>query len=208
MTEFGLGPNRRRDRPSSSAGTWSNRFHAHQPEPRPRRQGRILGVLGAVVVDVEGGLRRTAAADAPTSELLRTVASEVRSLVQGELTSARREITGKVLGARPVMAKLGAGAVLGAMAAGTSAATLVRALDRVLPRTASALAATALLGGAAAALAAAAREELRRMGSLVPEEAVQSVKADVAAVATPPPPAEASGRGPGLEVVLARKLQQ
>ena len=125
----------------------------------------------------------SAAADAPTSELLRTVASEVRSLVQGELTSARREITGKVLGARPAMAKLGAAAVLGAMAAGTSAATLVRALDRVLPRTASALAATALLGGAAAALAAAAREELRRIGSLVPEQTVQTVKADVAAVA-------------------------
>jgi Putative Actinobacterial Holin-X, holin superfamily III len=101
----------------------------------------------------------------------------------GELTSARREITGKVLGARPAMAKLGAAAVLGAMAAGTSASTLVRALDRVLPRTASALTATALLGGAAAALAAAAREELRRIGSLVPEQTVQSVKADVAAVA-------------------------
>jgi putative superfamily III holin-X len=125
----------------------------------------------------------SAAADAPTSELLRTVASEVRSLVQDELTSARREITEKALAARPAMAKLGAAAVLGAMAAGTSAATLVRALDRVLPRTASALAATALLGGASAALAAAAREDLRRIGSLVPEQTVQSVKADVAAVA-------------------------
>ena len=81
------------------------------------------------------------------------------------------------------MAKLGAAAVLGAMAAGTLAATLVRALDRVLPRTGSALAATALLGGAAAALAAAAREELRRIGSLVPEQTVHSVEADVAAVA-------------------------
>jgi len=69
------------------------------------------------------------------------------------------------------------------MAAGTSAATLVRALDRVLPRTASALTATALLGGAAAALAAAGRQQLRRIGSLVPEQTAQSVKADVAAVA-------------------------
>jgi Putative Actinobacterial Holin-X, holin superfamily III len=125
----------------------------------------------------------SAAADAPTSELLRTVALEVGSLVQGELASARREITGKVLAARPAMAKLGAAGVLGAMAAGTSAATLIRALDRVLPRTASALAATALLGGAGAALAAGAREELRRIGSLVPEQTVQNVKADVAAVA-------------------------
>jgi hypothetical protein len=125
----------------------------------------------------------SAAADAPTSELLRTVASEVGSLVQGELASARREITGKVLAARPAMAKLGAAGILGAMAAGTSAATLIRALERVLPRTASAVAATALLGGAAAALAAGAREDLRRVGSLVPEQTVQSVKEDVAAVA-------------------------
>jgi Putative Actinobacterial Holin-X, holin superfamily III len=123
------------------------------------------------------------AADAHTSELLHTVASEVGSLVQGELASARREITEKVLAARPAVAKLGAAGVLGAMAAGTSAATLVRALDRVLPRTASALAATALLGGAAAALAAGAREELRRIGSLMPEQTLQNVKADVAAVA-------------------------
>ena len=122
------------------------------------------------------------AADAPTSELLHTVASEVRSLVQSELTSARREITGKALRARPAMAKLGAAGVLGAMAAGTSAAVLVRVLDRVLPRTASALAATVLLGGAAAALAAAGREDLRRIGSLVPEQTVQNVKADAAAV--------------------------
>ena len=65
----------------------------------------------------------------------------------------------------------------------TSVATLIRALDHVLPRTASAVAATALLGGAAAALAAGAREDLRRIGSLVPEQTVQNVKADVAAVA-------------------------
>lgn len=105
------------------------------------------------------------------------------SLVQAELASARQEITGKVLGARPAVAKLSAAVVLGAVAAGTSSAALVRALDRVLPRTVSALAATALFGGVAAALAVAAREELRRVGSLVPEQTVQRVKADVAAVA-------------------------
>jgi len=159
------------------------------PRRRPNRDpaGKVASVSSASSALSSSASKAasvaSAAADAPTSELLRTVASEVRSIVQDELTSARREITGKVLGARPAMAKLGAAAVLGAMAAGTSASTLVRALDRVLPRTASALTATALLGGAAAALAAAAREELRRIGSLVPEQTVQSVEADVAAVA-------------------------
>jgi len=111
------------------------------------------------------------------------VAAEVGSLVQAELTSARQEVTEKVLRARPAVAKLGAAAVLGAMAAGTSSAMVVRALDRLLPRTVSALAATAVFSGVAAVLAVAAQEELRRLGSLVPEQTVQRVKADVAAVA-------------------------
>jgi Putative Actinobacterial Holin-X, holin superfamily III len=151
------------------------------PDPARKAASSVSSALSSSASKAASAA--SAAADAPTSELLRTVASEVRSLVQGELTSARQEITGKVLRARPAMAKLGAAAVLGAMAAGTSGATLVRALDRVLPRTASALAATALLGGAAAALATAAREELRRIGSPVPEQTVQSVKEDIAAVA-------------------------
>ena len=125
----------------------------------------------------------SAAADAPTSELLRTVASEMRSLVQGELTSARREITGKVLGARPAMAKLGAAAVLGAMNAVTSAATLVRALNRGLPGTRRA-GGTALLGGAAApgrrGPRGAAGDRVASSGADDAER--QSVRADVAAV--------------------------
>jgi hypothetical protein len=122
-------------------------------------------------------------ADASTAELLRTLTEDVRSLVRGELESARREMADKALAARPAVAMLGGAAVLGALAAGTSAAALVRALDRFLPPTASAVVATALLGGGAAALASAAQEELRRIGPLVPERTVESVKADIAAVA-------------------------
>jgi len=155
--------------------------------PNPDPAGKVASSVTAASAALSSSASKAAsaastAADAPTSELLRTVASEMRSLVQNELTSARREITGKALKARPAMAKLGAAGVLGAMAAGTSAAALVRALDRILPRPASALAATALLGGAAAALAAAGREDLRRIGALIPEQTVQSVKADIAAV--------------------------
>jgi hypothetical protein len=122
-------------------------------------------------------------AEASTPELLRTISEDVRSLVQGELESARREMAEKVRAARPAAAMLGAAGLLGALAAGTSAAALVRALDRFLPPTASAVVATALLGGGAAALASAGAEELRRIGPFVPERTVQSVKADVATVA-------------------------
>ena len=131
---------------------------------------------------------------ASTAELLRTLTENVRSLVEGELRSARVEVTEKALAARPAAAMLGGAAVLGVLAAGTSAAVLVRALDRFLPPMTSALVATALLGGGAAALASAGAEELRRVGPPVPERTVESVKADVAAV-TDAVPGHGAGNG-------------
>jgi uncharacterized membrane protein len=126
-------------------------------------------------------------ADSSTGELLRTLTENLRSLVQGEVASVRAEMTEKALAARPAAAMLGGAAVLGMLAAGTSATVLVRALDRFLPPTTSAVVATALLGGGAAALARAGAEELRRVGPPVPERTVQNVKADVAAVAAATP---------------------
>lgn len=126
-------------------------------------------------------------ADSSAGELLRTLTENVRSLVQGEVASARREMTDKALAARPAAALLGGAAVLAMLATGTSAVVLVRFLDRILPPTTAAVAATALLGGGAAALAKAGIEQLRLVGPLVPEQTIESVKADVAAVteATP-----------------------
>ena len=126
-------------------------------------------------------------ADTSTGELLRTLTENLRSLVEGEVAGVRAEMTEKALAARPAAAMLGGAAVLGILAAGTSATALVRALDRFLPPTASAVVTTALLGGGAAALARAGAEQLRRVGPPVPERTVQSVKADVAAVAAAKP---------------------
>jgi hypothetical protein len=126
-------------------------------------------------------------ADSSTGELLRTLTENVQDLVRGEVAHARQEMTDKALAARPAAAMLGGAAVLGALAAGTSAVVVVRVLDRFLPPVTSAAVATALLGGAAAALARAGAEELRLVGPPVPERTIESVKADVAAVteATP-----------------------
>jgi hypothetical protein len=126
-------------------------------------------------------------ADSSTGELLRTLTENLRSLVEGEVASVRAEMTEKARTARPAAAMLSGAAVLGMLAAGTSATALVRALDRFLPPATSAVVATALLGGGAAALARAGAEQLRRVGPPVPERTVQSVKADVAAVAAPKP---------------------
>jgi hypothetical protein len=125
--------------------------------------------------------------DSSTGELLRTLTENVQDLVRGEVAHARQEMTEKALAARPAAAMLGGAAVLGALAAGTSAVVLVRFLDRFLPPTTSAAVATALLGGGAAALAKAGIEELRLVGPPVPERTIENVKADVAAVteATP-----------------------
>lgn len=125
--------------------------------------------------------------DSSTGELLRTLTENIQDLVRGEVAGARQEMTDKALAARPAAAMLGGAAVLGALAAGTSAVVLVRVLDRFLPPVASAAVATALLGGGAAALARAGVEELKLVGPPVPERTIESVKADVAAVteATP-----------------------
>lgn len=141
-----------------------------------------IGDPGAVAPDPSTRARRPDPADSSTADLLRTLTEDVRSLVQGEIAAARQEVTQKALDSRPAAGMLGGAAVLGALAAGTSAVVLVRFLDRVLPPTTSAVVATALLGGGAAALARAGVEELRRIGPPVPERTVESVKADVAAV--------------------------
>jgi hypothetical protein len=154
---------------------------AHPPGTGPTSAGSIAAGAGPTTA----GPADTGSpdpSDASTGELLRALTDNVRSLVEGELRSARAEMTEKALAARPAAAMLGGAAVLGALAAGTSAAVLVRALDRFLPPTTSALVATALLGSGAAALASAGSKELRRIGPPVPERTVESVKADVAAV--------------------------
>jgi hypothetical protein len=146
-----------------------------------------IGDPAAAVSDPPTVGDRRDPAESSTGELLRTLTEDVRSLVTGEIASARQEITEKALAARPAAAMLGGAAVLGVLATGTSAVVLVRFLDKIFPPVLSAALATALLGGGAAALAKAGIEELRLVGPPVPERTIESVKADVAAVteATP-----------------------
>lgn len=117
-----------------------------------------------------------------TAELIAQLTDELGRLVRQELRQAQAEMAGKAgQGARGV-ALLGAAGMLGAMAAGTSAATLLRQLDRMLPPRLAALVVTGTLGAAAAALGARGIAELRRI-DLLPERTVSSLRADIASVA-------------------------
>ena len=163
-------------------GTPASRVDPVVPTPSPAGNDDATASIGDTAASVPPRSARPDPSDSSTGELLRTLTDDIQSLVRGEVASARQEITDKALAARPAAAMLGGAAVLGALAAGTSAVVLVRFLDRFLPPTTSAVVATALLGGGAAALAKAGTEELRLIGPPVPERTLESVKADVAAV--------------------------
>ena len=70
-----------------SPGIWSNRSMSTSPnrDSASKIASSVSSSLSSSASKATSAA--SAAADAPTSELVRAVASEVRSLVQGELTS-------------------------------------------------------------------------------------------------------------------------
>ncbi|MCI2240282.1 phage holin family protein [Paenibacillus sp. TRM 82003] len=114
-------------------------------------------------------------------QLVDDLTSDTAELVRAEFQRGQQEMIAKAKEASRGAALLGGAAVLGAMAAGTSAAFVVRTFGKVLPAPSAALLATLLYGGGAAALAAAGAAELKRIGSLLPEETLAGVREDVRA---------------------------
>ena len=117
-----------------------------------------------------------------TSELVRELSDSVSALVHLELRQAQLELSRKAREAARSGALLGVAGVLGGVAAGSSATLVRRSLDRVMPPVAAAATTTAVFAVAAGALAARAAGMLRRAGSPLPEQTVESVRADVDAL--------------------------
>lgn len=124
-----------------------------------------------------------------TGDLLGALSEDVSRLVRQELTQAQAELTQKARQAGRGAAMLGGAGVLGALAAGTSAALFLRVLEGFLPRRTAAFVATACYGAGAAGLATLGIAEVRRALPVIPEDTVRSVRKDVrtARPGEPPP---------------------
>ncbi|WP_432563523.1 phage holin family protein [Kineococcus sp. SYSU DK003] len=114
-------------------------------------------------------------------ELVDELTSDTAKLVRAEVRRGQQELLTKAKEASRAAAMIGGGAVLGGLAAGTSAAFTVRLLGKVLPPTTAAFVGTLAYGGGAALLVSAGLAELRRVGPLWPEETLASIREDVRA---------------------------
>ncbi|SEG07220.1 Uncharacterized membrane protein YqjE [Thermomonospora echinospora] len=120
--------------------------------------------------------------DKSVAELLRLLSDQVRELVQQELRMARSELMEKGKSAGRGAGMFGAAAITALFGAGTLLATIVLALDLVLPAWAAALIVAAVLLATAGIMALMGRAQTRKAVPPMPAHTVESVKRDVQAV--------------------------
>jgi hypothetical protein len=116
-----------------------------------------------------------------TADAAQTLSQDLAGLVRAELHRLQGELTGTARRAGTGAALLGGAGVMGALAAGTSAAALLRLMDKVMPRPLSAALLSVMYGGAAAGMAVAGVAQLRRAVPAAVEETVVDLRDDVVA---------------------------
>jgi hypothetical protein len=117
-----------------------------------------------------------------TADLVHQLSEQVTRLVRDELLSARDEMSAKAKHAGIGAGMFGGAGVVGLYGVAALLATLILVLALVMPAWAAALIVAVGLFAAAAVMALTGRSQVRRVGSIVPEQTVESVKADVRTV--------------------------
>lgn len=120
--------------------------------------------------------------DEPVSELVKQASEQLSTLIRQELRLAQAEMQqkGKRLGLGGGL--FGGAGVFGIIALQALAATAIVALDLIWPLWASALTVTVLLAAVAGVLAGVGKKQVSQATPPAPEQAIDSVKADVAEV--------------------------
>ncbi|MFD9303190.1 phage holin family protein [Streptomyces sp. NPDC060048] len=115
-------------------------------------------------------------------DLVSRASQQISELVREEMQLARAEMTqkGKRFGAGGGL--FGGAGLVGFLAAQALVAAVIAALALLLPVWASALIIAALLAAVAAVMAAAGKKQIAKAGTPTPEQAIDSVKADVAEI--------------------------
>lgn len=117
-----------------------------------------------------------------TGELISRLSTDLSTLVRDELRLATAEMSGKAKKAGIGAGMFGAAGLLALYGVGVLLATIIIALDLVMPLWLAALIVALVLLIAAGIAALLGKNKVSEAGSPVPEKTVESVKADVAAV--------------------------
>jgi MFS family permease len=112
-------------------------------------------------------------------EVLGDITSDLSTLLRQEIELAKAETTLKAKTAGKGAGLIGAGAVIGLLAAGALTAFLIMLLDGALANWLSALIVAVVFAAIAGALAMAGKNRIQRATPPVPEQTVETVKEDV-----------------------------
>ncbi|THA75439.1 phage holin family protein [Streptomyces sp. A0592] len=130
-------------------------------------------------MDAVGRHQGPGKAEESVGDLGAQASQQISELVREEMQLARAEMTqkGKRFGVGGGL--FGGSGLVGFLAAQALVAAVIAALALLLPLWASALITAALLAAVAAVMAAAGKKQIGKAGTLTPEQAINSVKADV-----------------------------
>ncbi|MDX3539623.1 phage holin family protein [Streptomyces sp. MB09-01] len=126
--------------------------------------------------------RHTHSSEESVSVLVSRASQQISELVREEMHLARAEMAqkGKRFGKGGGL--FGAAGLIGMLAAQALTATCIAALALILPLWAAALIVTAVLALVAAVTAMAGKKQIAEAGAPVPEQTMDSVKADLAEI--------------------------